>query len=446
MAAAGVGSRSVARRASRRLARSLRSALRPLQIRARALVARPGAPSGVHLSWSEDPSSTLTVAWQTPTRRNPAAVSFRRVGDAAVRRAVGTSRPLPGSPHWLHCAVLRDLAPATTYEYRVSSDAGAAAGAEVWRPVRTPPRARSETYRAAFFCDVGIAGRPDGSTRATGRVLREIAADEPLFYLGGGDYAYARRDPRFSDPGVAIDRWLEQMEPLLARAPFLPQYGNHETELGESIGEWSARFAHPRGSADGRSYSFDVGSAHFVALFAPGVAPAPDHLRWLEEDLASEASRSAVWRIVYQHAPIISSGASHPARDDVRVALMPRFERWGVDLHLSGHDQNYERSHPLSADGSGPSSDRSGGRNRYAAGRGVIYAKVSPAGKLSERGIDFSRFAAAPGPEIAARDDRAHHWARIHVSERELAVDVMALSGEDDAARVVDAFALTRAE
>jgi hypothetical protein len=412
--------------------------------RVRALLARPGAPIGVHLSWSEDPTSSVTVTWQTPTRRNPAEVAFRRAGDGAIRRVVGSTRPLPGSPLWLHRAVLRDLSPATPYEYRVSADTGIAGG-DAWRPFRTAPRSRSERYRAAFFCDVGIAGRADGSTRATHRVLREIAADAPLFYLGGGDYAYARRDPRFRDPGAAIDRWLVQMEPLLARAPLLAQYGNHETALGEDAGEWAARFAHPSGSADGRSYSFDVGPAHFVALFAPGVAPGPDHLRWLERDLASEASRNAAWRIVYQHAPIFSSGSSHAARDDVR-ALMPYFHRWGVDLHLSGHDQNYERTHPLNAAGPAARPDRREDRDCYAAGCGVIYAKVSPAGKLSERGFDFSRFHAAAGPEIAARDDRAHHWARIHVSERELAVDVMALAGEADAVRVVDAFALTRAE
>jgi hypothetical protein len=66
---------------------------------------------------------------------------------------------------------------------------------------------------------------------------------------------------------------------------------------------------------------------------------------------------------------------------------------------------------------------------------------VSPAGKLSERGRDFSRFGAAAGPEIASRDDHAHHWAIVTISDRELSVEVMGLTG-DAPARTLDRFAL----
>ena len=121
-----------------------------------------------------------------------------------------------------------------------------------------------------FVCDVGLAGRADRTTDAIPQVLEEIAVEPPLFYLGGGDYAYWRGDGRFRSAGEALDRWFDQMAPLWMRAPLMAQYGNHEVELEEGLEEWAARFAHPRGSRDGYSYSFDVGAAHFVGLFAPG--------------------------------------------------------------------------------------------------------------------------------------------------------------------------------
>jgi hypothetical protein len=166
-------------------------------------------------------------------------------------------------------------------------------------------------------------------------------------------------------------------------------------------------------------------------------------VRWLEEDLSSDRAREAAWRIVYQHAPVFAAGSSHPARAELH-ALRPLFERLRVDLHLSGHDQSYERTHPLLGAGREAPRGRNGDRTQYAAGRGVVYAKVSPAGKLSERGRDFSRFASAASSEIAARDDRAHHWARLSVQEDELAVEVFGLPAKGAAARTVDHFALVR--
>jgi hypothetical protein len=435
-------SRQELRRAARRVVEFGAAPLRALRTRLRALSARPGPPSCVHVSWSEDPSSTLTITWQTPTRMDAAEVLFRRADDGETHRATAASRRVRGTSDWVHRATLRGLAPSTSYLYAIVSGRDAAPGTP-WQAVRTAPALRSEAYHAVFVCDVGLAGRSDGTSDSVRAVLHEIAADAPLFYLGGGDYAYVRGDGRFRDPGQAIERWFDQMAPLFAGTPFMAQYGNHEVELGESLAEWAARFAHPRGSRDGYSYSFDVGPAHFAALFAPGRAPSPLHLQWLEEDLSSEAARRAAWRIVYQHAPVFASGSSHPARAELG-ALRPLLERLDVDLHLSGHDQSYERTHPLrGADREAPMGE-GGDRAQYAAGRGVVYAKVSPAGKLSERGRGFSRFAAEPGPEIAVRDDRAHHWARLSIGERELAVSVLGLAHHGAAVRTVDHFALVR--
>jgi len=392
---------------------------RPVRRRFASLVTNPGPPTQVHLSWSEDPSRSLTVTWQTPRGRGPARVEFGPVDEERLRVVEAESFPSPGISGRLHRAVLGDLEPATAYRYRVSADSGCSPDYGPWWQTRTAPASPEARYEVAFVCDIGIQDRTDGSTAASNAVVRQLVDEAPLFVLGGGDYAYGNRDARFRDPADAIDRFFEQMEPLLARVPFMAQYGNHEVELAERYEDWAPRLAHPPGEDGGRSYSFDVGAAHFVGFYAPGRAPSETHLRWLREDLASERARRASWRIVFQHAPLVASGRCHPARPDV-AALAPLFEELGVDLHLSGHDQSYERTHPIRAGKWAPPLPSTSATTSYAAGGGVIYAKISPGGKLSDRTGDFSRFESDAPCEVAYRNDDHHHWARLTVSNETL--------------------------
>ncbi|MDP3131290.1 MAG: metallophosphoesterase, partial [Bacillota bacterium] len=106
----------------------------------------------------------------------------------------------------------------------------------------------------------------------------------------------------------------------------------------------------------GKTYSFDYGSAHFVAidteLFCDGTTECADYdetnagilVDWLEADLAAA---DAVWTIVFLHrGPYSLSYDTTTVRD----LLVPVFEAYGVDLVLSGHDHQYSRSVYYSGD------------------------------------------------------------------------------------------------
>lgn len=438
---------SPARRLLRRLnalGRSASTAIRPLRRAASRALARPGPGAQVHVSWSEDPRHSLTVTWTTPAGRGPAQVEVGPASRADVVRVPAESAPSPGARGTLHRAVVRGLAADTEYVYRVSGDRGAAEPFGAWHRVRTAPGGARARARALFIGDTGIAGRADGTTGAHAELLRALVDEAPHVVLGGGDYAYANHDTRFGDHADAIDAWFEEFEPLLACAPFMAQFGNHDVELGERFEDWAPRLSHPKHDADGRSYSFDLGAAHIVGLWAPGRAPREQDLRWLADDLASDSARKARWRIVFQHAPLYSSGSSHPARPEV-AALLDRFDALGVDLHLSAHDQNYERTHPLRGGRAAAPRGRDGVVTRYDAGAGVICAKISPTGKLSERGGDFSRFDAPPAPVVAARDDTRHHWGVLEVSHDELALRVEGLSPDGRTRSLVEQVVVSRA-
>ncbi|MGH8602034.1 MAG: hypothetical protein ACREXR_04430, partial [Gammaproteobacteria bacterium] len=85
---------------------------------------------------------------------------------------------------------------------------------------------------------------------------------------------------------------------------------------------------------------------------------------------------------------------------------------------------------------------------QYRVGDGVVYAKVSPSGKMSERRNDFSRFTTAQQEFIAARDDTAHHYALVTVRGAE-ELQVAAFSVGANSAppkRLIDSFCIRAAE
>ena len=433
---------STLRRAVRLVRREWHSRSRRLRLELARRAYRPeaGPPEQIHLSWTHDPARSLTVAWHSP---GPAEglVEFRARG-GAWQRVSSVSRPSPGVGGLAHTAELRDLAPATEYEYRVLLRAEGREFASASFAARTAPAGEAEPFTCAFFCDTGVIGRPGGKVDGLERILEELRQARPLLLLAGGDYAYCDKDPRFPAIADGIDAWFRQMQPLAASIPMMAQYGNHEVELVERLSDWEPRFAHPAGRG-GRCYSFRIGAAHFSAFYAPVKTLDSSDLDWLDADLSAARAQGARWLIVFQHQPIFAHGRSHPAVPEIRSRLVPILERHKVELHLSGHDQNYERTFPLSA-ALGDPVVASRDPSRTPAGIGTIYAKVSPSGKRSDIGGDFSRFTTPQQGFMAVRDDRAHHYAMITVRPDRLEVAVHAIADPGQPSQVIDRFSILR--
>ena len=428
----------LARRRVRRLIARMVRRLGPV----RRLVRRGSLePSQIRVSWTRDPARSITIRWNARATRTASCAEIRPLDGGAWRRIGAHVTPAIGCGGFQYECATGELEPDTTYEYRLSRGSSPDAPWSAVHRVRTAPAPSRGSFRAVFFADVGVAGRPDGLADAAPRVVAEMVADAPAVALGGGDYAYADTDLRFFDPADAIDAWFEQMQPLFAGTAFMPVLGNHEIRLGEGYDEWAPRLALPAGEEGVRSYSFDVGPTHFCALFAPGHLPERRHLEWLERDLAAARHAGALWLVVYQHAPVFAHGRSHPAHHQVQATLPPILERYEVDLHLSAHDQSYERTFAL-CDGASRIADADPARIR--ARSGVVYAKISPAGKRSNRAGDFSRITGATPPQIAVRSDECHHYGLLRVDSRRLEVEVVGIPEGNAPRRRVDHFVIER--
>jgi 3',5'-cyclic AMP phosphodiesterase CpdA len=123
--------------------------------------------------------------------------------------------------------------------------------------------------------------------------------------------------------------------------------GNHDTELDFSDHGLSAIEAELELlGTPGRYYTASHGPVDFFFLDSsiPGLyGPAsPEQLEWLDDALASSANQ---WKVVALHHPPYSSG-QHGSTPGAQERLVPLLTRHHVDLVLSGHDHDYERTEP----------------------------------------------------------------------------------------------------
>jgi hypothetical protein len=100
-------------------------------------------------------------------------------------------------------------------------------------------------------------------------------------------------------------------------------------------------------------YSFDYQNVHFLAMstgkdsyipYAIGSA----QYKFINDDLNKAANKSNIdWIIVYGYRPFYSSPSIHPTNEILRKTYPPLFDKYGVDLVITSHNHNYQRSYPL---------------------------------------------------------------------------------------------------
>jgi calcineurin-like phosphoesterase family protein len=284
-------------------------------------------------------------------------------------------------------ALLTGLEPAATYCYEL----------EGWSaPVgfRTAPAAG--TGARVRFIAFGDSG--GDSRELVRREMDEVPFD---LMLHAGDIAYQR--------GTLAEfeaTFFATYASLLARVPIFPASGNHEYGT-DAAAPYRQVFALPdNGGPDGveRWFSYDWGDIHLVALDTERVGV--EQSSWLERDLGATAR---AWKVVYMHKPPYSSG-THGSSLDVRAAFSPLFERFGVQLVVSGHDHDYERMKPIA---------------------GVTYI-VSGGGGFSLRAVGSSDFT-------------AHSESTFHFLHADLQGDTMLLRAIDTSGNVIDSVRIAQA-
>lgn len=356
-------------------------------------------------------------AWILWLARSDAAdrAEYRLPGEEAWRSAPvdRDTTPIFGANGELRQRSVRleDLPAGTDVEYRV----WAGEALEGPNTFRTAPVAgQADTVRVLAFGDSGW-GSP-GQVR----LARLMESESWDLAVHTGDIAYhAGSELDYSERHFAIYR------ELFARVPFFPSAGNHD--LIENGGAaYDRAFVWSAPSPGARYYTFRWGDVQFFSLDTATDGPdGPDvtegaQYQWLAAELeAAHEDPTVRWIVTFFHHPLYSHAVGFSGKGPdrkLRAALLPLFDRYGVDLVLSGHDHHYERTPPIRDDevvevGCGPTYILTGG------GGATFFA----------RSFTKSPFLAAGA--------RTYHYVRL-----EIVGDAIKVSAIDDSNQTFDEF------
>ena len=198
------------------------------------------------------------------------------------------------------------------------------------KPLPPFPAGAGPDLRVAVAGDVGYAN--DRERRTAAAIVRagEARPYDVLLLLGDNVYPAG-------DPGRLPETVFGPFNAVLdTGARLLSILGNHDVMDGHADAQVAAL------GMPGRWYAERIGDATFIALDSNDPTN-PEQRTWLEQTLAETRT---TWKIVALHHPPYSAGYQGSSIE-ARQQFSPLFERYGVQLVLSGHEHDYQRSEPI---------------------------------------------------------------------------------------------------
>ncbi len=198
--------------------------------------------------------------------------------------------------------------------------------------------ATSGSFRISAQDETSFRFAVFGDTRTNHQVHRaliERVANEKIdFYLHTGDMV---------ERGGIADQWITYFQierPLMAKAPIMPAIGNHD--LGNR--GYYTRFFFLDKWVGGRSFFYtDWGNVRFVSMDVTIICERRcRQYRFVQAALA-EAAKADKLIVMFMHNPPYSSG-EHGSDLQLREVVGELAKRYGVELVITGHDHDYERT------------------------------------------------------------------------------------------------------
>ena len=292
-------------------------------------------PDRIILTWAGDPSTTQAVTWRTDKSVSRAAVELAEAEDGPY--FVTKKRSISAVTEFLrvkdveanyHSVQMTGLKPDTFYCYRV----GDGANWSEWNQFRTAS-AKADPLTFLFVGDAQNSIMDFWS-----RLMRQaiMTAPDARFIVHAGDLIKSvNADDEWGEWHKAPG-WINQS------IPSVPSPGNHEYGILKSIDvHWRPQFTLPENGLPGlkeSSYWLDIQGVRVISLNC--VERQEEQAAWLDEVLKNNPNR---WTVLTFHYPVYSAGKG---RDNLRLRNLwqPIFDKYSVDLVLTGHDHNYARS------------------------------------------------------------------------------------------------------
>jgi len=324
----------------------------------------------------------ITIHWQTEVS------GTEKVYWGISPESLGSVVSSPGGV--IHEARLSGLQPSTTYYYGVTPN---------YDPVRRPDEIHSfKTYPGpgesapTRIWVIGDSGTGNFNAQSVYGAYRSFAGEQHTdVWLMLGDNAY-----NFGSDASYQTAVFQMYPELLARTAVWPTRGNHDNYAGNN---YYQVFDLPTAGESGgipsgteAYYSFDHGDIHFVCLNS--INNYRDRLGsggmadWLQMDLEATTAK---WIIAFFHHGPYTFGSHNSDREIEHINMRGHFlgilEQYGVDLILSGHSHQYERSMLLEGH-YGDSSTFSRAEHAVDSGNGSTLGSLGDSGQFVFDGGD----------------------------------------------------------
>jgi hypothetical protein len=291
-------------------------------------------PDRIILTWADEPSTTQTVTWRTDTSVAKAAgeIAEAEDGPGFVKKAqqfLATTESFESDLNQAnyHSITFRGLKPNTQYVYRV----GNGANWSEWNQFRTAAAGPAPLE----FIYVGDA--QNNLWDLWSRVIRQGYTEAPKtrFIIHAGDLVNrAHRDAEWGEWHRAAG-WINRS------IPSVPTPGNHEYGGRRLAPHWRPQYTLPHNGLSDlpeTNYFYDIQGVRVVVLNSN--VQREQQAEWLEKLLANNPNK---WTVATFHHPIFSSARGRDNKE-LREMWQPVFDKYRVDLVMTGHDHTYART------------------------------------------------------------------------------------------------------
>ncbi len=301
-------------------------------------------PQVVYLTWTEDPTSTMTIQWHTASGAEE--LTYRAVKDSHWKSAKSTFISIEGTDVDVHAVHLKELEQDTVYLFKL--------GSKTEYKFRTMPKILDRPIRFAIGGDIFYIKDHETFHRKN----QMIADQDPDFIITGGDLAYTKGSKQF---GKGREWELSQWQGLLKGQqrikgkdgrliPMLPIVGNHDVA--------KPQYKTPEPDMFFQIFAFSkINTAYrcldFGAYLSLILLDSDHHspiegkqTAWLQKTL--EEKRSTYVLSGYHVAAYPSHNPySGKIPEKLRKHWSPLFEQYKVPFVFEHHNHAFKRTHPI---------------------------------------------------------------------------------------------------
>ncbi|MHA4737935.1 purple acid phosphatase family protein [Dyadobacter sp. MSC1_007] len=291
-------------------------------------------PDQVILTWSGDPSSTVNIQWRANAEVTSGKVKYWKPGasdtlftDAGIFKM--EDRLLQNDRYVNRFTTkLKGLEPGIKYEYALSN------GGQSWTAASSFQTASDKNKDFSFIWFGDTHYSPIWGDMAQGSIKRH---PETAFFSIAGDLVTT---------GLNRDDWDQLWDhagPTFTTRPLMPVPGNHDSQDGLGAWMYKEMFSLPENGPAGQpsemTYAFNYQDALF--LMVDVTLSVAQQTAWVEEKLKSSKAK---WKFAMFHFPPYNFEEPY---DEIRREWCSLFDKYHVDMVMSGHMHYYLRTKPM---------------------------------------------------------------------------------------------------